>query len=351
MSGLEKVLMKGNDAMAEGAIRGGCDAYFGYPITPQSEMLEYMARRLPALGKVFVQAESEIAGISMVYGAAAVGARAMTSSSGPGISLMQETISTLAAAELPAVIVNVMRAGPGVGGILPAQADYFQATRGGGHGDHHSLVLAPWSVQEAMDLTSLAFDLADKYRNPCMVLADGLLGQAMEPVVLEDREVAAPAKDWILTGAAQGERKVITTLRLDPEELEALNRRLEAKYAGLTPQEVRYSTHLVDDAEYLLVGYGTCGRVARSAVDELRAAGFRVGLMRPISLFPFPYEPIRALASQLRAVLVVEMSAGQLLQDVELAVQNRVPVHLVNRLGGIVPGADEIVLKLRELIQ
>jgi 2-oxoglutarate ferredoxin oxidoreductase subunit alpha len=347
---MEKVLMKGNDAMAEGAIRGGCDAYFGYPITPQSEMLEYMARRMPELGRVFVQAESEVAGINMVYGAAAVGARAMTSSSGPGISLMQEAISTLAAAELPAVIVNVMRAGPGVGGILPAQADYFQATRGGGHGDHHSLVLAPWSVQEAMDLTSLAFDLADTYRNPVMVLADGLIGQAMEPVVLEERESAVVPKDWILSGRGAAERKVITTLRLAPEELESLNRRLVAKYAALTPREVRYSTHLTGDAEYLLVAYGTCGRVARAAIAELRASGVKAGLIRPITLFPFPYEAIREAAERARAVVVVEMSSGQLLQDVELAVKCGAPLHLVDRLGGIVPSTDEVVRSVEELM-
>lgn len=346
---MNKILMKGNDAMAEGAIRGGCDAYFGYPITPQSEMLEYMARRMPDLGRVFVQAESELAGINMVYGASAMGARAMTSSSGPGISLMQETISTLAAAELPAVIVNVMRAGPGVGGILPAQADYFQATRGGGHGDHHSLVLAPWSVQEALDLTSLAFDLADAYRNPVMVLADGLIGQAMEPVVLGEYEPTVPSKDWVLRGSPACDRKIITTLLLDPEELELHNRRLEAKYAGLSPREVRYTEHLTGDCEYLLVAYGTCGRVARSAIADLRAAGIKAGLLRPVSLFPFPCEAVRALAEQAREVVVVEMSSGQLLEDVRLAVESRAPLHLVNRLGGIVPSADEVAAKVREL--
>jgi 2-oxoglutarate/2-oxoacid ferredoxin oxidoreductase subunit alpha len=345
---VERVLLKGNEAIAEGAVRAGCAAYFGYPITPQSEILEYMSHRMPELGRVFLQAESELAAISMVYGAAATGARTMTSSSGPGISLMQETLSALAAAELPAVIVNVMRGGPGLGGILPSQADYFQATKGGGHGDYHLLVLAPASVQEAMDLTSLAFGLADRYRNPCMILADGLLGQVMEPVTSHSRMPRSVAKEWALVGRCGEARRIVKTLHLDAPSLERLNRRLALKYRHMQEHEVRYAEYRVDDADHLIVGYGTCSRVARTAVDDARAEGCKVGLFRPISLFPFPSERLAALSLRVRSVLVVEMSLGQLLEDVRLAVEGRVPVSLLGHAGGVTPSPLEIAGRLRE---
>ncbi|MCL5959388.1 MAG: 3-methyl-2-oxobutanoate dehydrogenase subunit VorB [Chloroflexi bacterium] len=347
----ERVLMKGNEAMAEGAIRAGCQAYFGYPITPQTEILEYMSRRMPELGRVFLQAESEVAAINMVYGAAAAGFRVMTSSSGPGISLKQEAMSAMAAAELPAVIVNVMRAGPGIGGVLPAQGDYFQATRGGGHGDYHSIVLAPASVQEAMDFTAQAFDLADKYRNPVMVLADGLIGQVMEPVELKEYQPLVPVKPWAVSGAEDRERNVIKTLYLVPEPLEALNRKLGRKYETIMANEVRHNGLMLDDVDIVVVAYGSCSRVARSAVKVAREEGLNAGLFRPLTLFPFPYQALAKVAEGVKAVLVVEMSQGQLLEDVKLAVRNGVPVGLCNRLGGMVPATGEVVRAIEELVR
>lgn len=345
----EKVLMKGNEAIAEGAIRGGCQAYFGYPITPQSEILEYMSWRMPELGRVFVQAESEVAAINMVFGAACAGFRAMTSSSGPGISLKQEGISYMTGAELPGVIVNVMRCGPGLGGVLPAQADYSQATKGGGHGDYHLIVLAPASVQEAMDLTALAFDLADKYRNPAMVLADGLIGQIMEPVVLKEYNPAIPPKPWALTGAKGRDKNLIKSLYLQPEMLEAHNRKIGQKYVDMAANEVRYAEYMADDADVIVVAFGTPSRVAHTAVKTVRGEGIKAGLFRPITLFPFPYEPLRRVAERARAVLVVELSLGQLLEDVKLAVCDRVPVKLYNRLGGMIPAPSEVVGAIKEL--
>ncbi|MCL4458470.1 MAG: 3-methyl-2-oxobutanoate dehydrogenase subunit VorB [Chloroflexi bacterium] len=345
----EKILMKGNEAIGEGAVRAGCQAYFGYPITPQSELLEYMAAKMPQLGRVFLQAESEVAAINMVFGAAAAGVRAMTSSSGPGISLKQEGISFLAGAELPAVIVNVMRAGPGLGGIAPAQGDYFQATKGGGHGDYHPIVLAPSSVQEAMDLTALAFDLADKYRNPTIVLADGLIGQVMEPVELRKFEVSAPPKPWALTGAKGRERNVIRSINLEPEQLEVHIRHLERKYAAIRSNEVRYTQVLLDDAEIVVVAYGIMARVARTAIKWARQEGIVAGLFRPISLYPFPYAPLTELAQRVRVFLVLELSMGQMLEDVQLAVGHGPHVAFVNRLGGVVLSAEEALESLREL--
>lgn len=339
----KRALMKGNEAIAEGAIRSGCQAYFGYPITPQSEILEYMSRRMPELGRVFLQAESELAAINMVYGAAAAGFRVMTSSSGPGISLMQEGLSFIATAELPAVVVNVMRAGPGLGGILPGQADYFQATKGGGHGDYRLITLAPNSVQEAMDLTAEAFDLADKYRNPVMVLADGLIGQMMEPVEIKQYPQNVPAKPWALRGCVGREKNFIRTLYLTPEPLEALNRKLERKYQVIAANEVRYQEYLLDDAEIAIVAYGTSSRVAHTAVRWARKEGIKAGLLRPISLYPFPRHRLQEIAKRVRAVLVVEMSLGQMLEDVERAVCERVPVRLYSRLGGSVPVASEVL--------
>lgn len=345
----DAVLMKGNEAIAEGAIRAGCEAYFGYPITPQSEILEHMSRRMPDLGRAFVQAESELAAVNMVFGASAAGFRAMTSSSSPGVSLMQETLSAMASAQLPAVIVNVMRAGPGIGGILPAQADYFQATRGGGHGDYHLMVLAPASVQEAMDLTSLAFDLADTYQNPVMVLADGLLGQTMEPVTPAPWESVVASKPWALTGAAGRERNLVRTLYLAPEMLEAHTHKLDAVYDAMAAEETRYSTYLLDDADIAIVAYGTASRVARSAVNQAREGGLKVGLFRPISLFPFPEEALAMVAERVQSILVVELSMGQLIVDVRLAVKDRVPVALCNRVGGLVPTPQEAVDALNQL--
>jgi 2-oxoglutarate/2-oxoacid ferredoxin oxidoreductase subunit alpha len=345
----EKVLMKGNEAIAEGAIRAGCQAYFGYPITPQSELLETMSRRMVELGRVFIQAESEVAAINMVFGAACSGFRAMTSSSGPGISLKQEGISFLSGAELPAVIVNVMRCGPGLGGILPAQADYFQATKGGGHGDYHLIVLAPNSVQEAMDLTALAFNLADKYSNPVMILADGRIGQIMEPVALKDYPIDIPAKPWALTGARDRPKNLVRSLYLNGEELEAHNRAIGQKYEAVKADEVRYDECMLDDAEIAVVAYGTPSRVAKSAVKMVRAEGLKAGLFRPISLYPFPYAALAQVSQRVKAILVVELSMGQMMEDVRLAVSDRVPVSLCNRLGGMVTTPAEVSRALVEL--
>jgi len=345
----DRVLMKGNEAIGEGAIRGGCQAYFGYPITPQTELLEYMSRRMPELGRVFVQAESEIAAINMCFGAAASGARVMTSSSGPGISLKQEGISYTAGAQLPCVIVNVMRGGPGLGNVAPAQADYFQATKGGGHGDYRLLVLAPNSVQEAMDLTSLAFDLADKYRNPVMVLADGLIGQIMEPVELHAWKPQKYDKPWALTGAKDREKNIIKSIYLQPEKLAAHNEELQAKYAEMRSSEIRFTCTQTEDAEVLLVAYGTASRVCQSVVKMARNKGFKVGLLRPISLYPFPYEPINDLARKVKAVVAVEFSSGQMIEDVRLGVNGLAPVHLVSRMGGIALPPDEVFAQVEEI--
>lgn len=341
--------MKGNEAIAEGAIRGGCDAYFGYPITPQSEVLEYMSRRMPELGRVFIQAESEVAAINMVLGAACAGFRAMTSSSGPGISLKQEGISYICGCQLPAVIVNVMRCGPGLGGVLLSQSDYSQATKGGGHGDYHLLVLAPSSVQEAMDLTALAFNLADKYRNPVMVLTDATIGQIMEPVELRDYDIVRPPKPWALTGAKGRPKNLVKSLHLDPERLEAHNRELGRKYAAMATNEMRWAEYLLDDAEIIVVAYGTPSRVATSAIKQARQQGIKVGLFRPITLYPFPYEPLAKLADRAKAVLVVELSMGQMMEDVKLAVCGRAPVELYNRVGGMVMAPPEVLEAITKL--
>ena len=346
----DKILMKGNEAFAEGAIRAGCDAYFGYPITPQTELLEYMARRMPELGRVFVQAESEIAAINMVIGAAASGARAMTSSSSPGISLKQEGISYLAGCDLPAVIVNVMRGGPGLGNVAPAQGDYFQATKGGGHGIYHPIVLAPASAQEAMDLTALAFDLADRYRTPVIVLADGVVGQTMEPVVLREYERAAdlPPKDW-KAGYNGGDRKknIILSIGLEPEVLEARNKILVQKYAVIRDREVRWKGHYLDDARIGVVAFGTSARVALTAVRMARAEGLAAGLLRPITLFPFPEREIADLAARVDGIVVVEMNQGQMVEDVERVAAGRCEVRFVGRLGGMVPSPEEVLAALK----
>jgi 2-oxoglutarate ferredoxin oxidoreductase subunit alpha len=333
--------MKGNEAIGEAAIRAGCKGYFGYPITPQSELPEYLARRMPEVGGVFLQAESELAAISMVYGAAGAGVRAMTSSSSPGISLKQEGISMLAGAELPAVIVNMMRGGPGIGGIQPSQADYFQATRGGGHGDYRLLVLAPSSVQELVDLTWEAFALADQYRNPVLILGDGMMGQMMEPVLLPEETAPTYEKPWATNGAKGREHNEIFTLYMGMEDLEKHNQRLAAKWEKIAQEQKRYDSLMLEDAEIIVVAFGIAARVARRAVRLAREAGIKAGMLRPISLWPFPSEVLQEAAAHARAILVVEMNLGQMIDDVRLATGNQVPVELFSKVT-MVPNPQEI---------
>jgi 2-oxoglutarate ferredoxin oxidoreductase subunit alpha len=346
----KRILMCGNEALAESAILAGCDAYFGYPITPQNEIPAYMSRRMPEEGRVFVQSESELAAINMVYGASATGKRAMTSSSSPGISLMQEGISYLAGAELPAVVVNVMRGGPGLGNIAPSQADYFQATRGGGHGDYRTIVLGPSGVQELVDCMPLAFDLADQYRMPVIVLADGILGQMMEPVVLEKRPGRKlPAKDWALTGAKGRKQNIVRSLWLGEGVLEELNYKLGDKYKQIEQNEVLCEQYKIDDADVVVVAYGIAARIVRSAVGRAREEGIKAGWIRPITLWPFPTEQVSKAADEFRIFLVVEMSNGQMVEDVRLAVNGKSPVLFYGRPGGGVPNVDEILDKIRQL--
>lgn len=339
----EKILMKGNEAIGEAAIVAGCRHYFGYPITPQTELTEYMSKRMPQIDGVFLQAESEVAAINMVYGAAGAGARVMTSSSSPGISLKLEGISYIAGAELPSVIVNIMRGGPGLGGIQPAQSDYFQATKGGGHGDYRNIVLAPNSVQEMVDTTILAFDLADKYRNPVMLLGDGALGQMMEPVEF-NASVAKPIqKPWAATGLrGRTEPNIINSLHLQPEMLERHNIHLQKKYAEISASEVRYEELYSDDAELVLIAYGITSRIARSAVEKARNEGMKVGMLRPITLWPFPEKPLAKLAAKASAFLTLELSAGQMIEDVRLAVNGAKPVHFYGRTGGMIPSPKAV---------
>jgi 2-oxoglutarate ferredoxin oxidoreductase subunit alpha len=346
----KRILMCGNEALAEAAIIAGCDAYFGYPITPQNEITAYMSRRMAEEGRVFIQSESELAAINMVFGASATGKRAMTSSSSPGISLMQEGISYLAGAELPAVIVNVMRGGPGLGNIAPAQGDYFQATRGGGHGDYKTFVFGPSSVQELADCMPLAFDLADQYRMPVMILADGILGQMMEPLVLDPKpRRQLPPKDWALTGAKDREQNIVRSLWLADGALEALNKKLQARYRDIEENEVLCEEYLLDDAEIVIVAYGVVARIARAAVIEAREQGVPVGMIRPITLWPFPSEQVSRAAEKFPLFLTVEMSSGQMLQDVKLAVAGKAPVLFHGRMGGGVPSVDELLGKIKEL--
>lgn len=349
-------LMKGNEAIAHAAIRCGCDGYFGYPITPQSEIMETLMELEPwnSTGMVVLQAESETSSINMVYGAAGCGKRAMTSSSSPGVSLMQEGISYIAGAELPCVIVNVMRGGPGLGTIQPSQADYFQAVKGGGHGDYHMIVLAPNSVQEMADHLCLAFDLAFKYLTPAMILADGVIGQMMEKVVLPpfrprltEQEISEKYP-WATLGKPQSRKpNIINSLRLESDEMEELNLLLQKRYAQIEQNEVLYETFLCEDAEYLIVAFGTSSRVSKKAVELARAEGIKVGLLRPITLFPFPKAPIRQLANQVKGMLTVEMNAGQMIEDVRLAVNGRVSVEFFGRMGGIVPSPDDVLNALK----
>lgn len=346
----EKILMKGNEALAEAAVAAGCRYFFGYPITPQNEVPEYMSKRLPELKATFVQAESEVAAINMVYGAASAGVRCMTSSSSPGISLKQEGISYMVGSQLPCVVVNMMRGGPGLGTIQPSQGDYFQATKGGGHGDYKLLVLAPSSIQEMVNLTMEAFDLAEKYRNPVMILGDGMLGQMMEPVIIEPKEPALYDKSWATTGT-EGKRKpnVVNSLFIQAEECEKHNINLQEKFLQMEQNEVRYET-LYEDAEYFLVGYGTTARIMRTVVNMARAQGLSVGLIRPITLFPFPHVAFDRVASHAKGFLVVEMSAGQMVEDVRLAVNGRQPVAFHGRTGGMAPEPKHILAELIKLM-
>lgn len=352
---MAKVLITGNEALAEAAIRAGCRCYFGYPITPQNEVPEYMSRRMPEVGGAFVQAESELAAINMVYGAAAVGERAMTSSSSPGISLMQEALSFMAGCELPAVIVNVQRGGPGLGSIAASQADYFQAVKGGGHGDYKLLVYAPSTVQEIADLTVKAFDKADEYRNPVMILGDGMLGQMMEPVELPEMSLKQADKPWALRGAKPGQpAKVIRSLFMLPGEdgvLEQHNYDLKAKYDRMAEREVMVETAHLDDAEIALVAFGTAARIAKSAIAIAREEGIKVGLIRPITLFPFPDKVIAQAAEKVKRFLVVEMNLGQMVEDVRLAVNGRTPVSFYGRSGGAILVVEDILQQIRNAVR
>ncbi len=340
----EKVLMKGNEALAEAAIKAGCRHYFGYPITPQTEVAAYMARRMPKIGGTFLQAESEIAAINMVIGAASCGLRAMTSSSSPGISLKSEGISYMAGCDLPALIVNVQRGGPGLGGIQPSQSDYFQAVKGGGHGDYHLIVLAPDSVQEMYSLCFKAFDLADKYRMPAMILADGTLGQMMEPVSIDNEEVKVYDKPWATTGTGNHPgRNIINSLSLSPAQLEEWNISRFERYAALKEREVMYEEFMTEDADYIIVAFGIVARIAKNAIKEARKNGIKVGLIRPITLFPFPEKALAAAAEKAKAFLSVELNMGQMADDVKLAVKCKKPVYFYGRTGGVLMRPEEIV--------
>jgi len=343
-------LIKGNVAVAEAAVRAGLVSYFGYPITPQTELLEYLSARMPELNRAFVQAESELGAINMVYGAACTGRRTMTSSSSPGVSLMQEGLSYISCTELPVVVVDVVRGGPGLGNIAPSQADYNQATRGGGHGEYHQIVLAPASVQEAIDLTTLAFDLAEKYRSVVMVLMDGSLGQMMEPAELPPfQPIKTEIPDWGVRGIPGRGKHVLTSINIDPPAQERTNIRLMTRWQEIEANEVRYKGYYLEDAEYLVVGYGTAGRISLSAVRAAREKGIKVGLLRPISLAPFPYKVVENLTEQVKALLVVEMNNGQMLEDVRLAVANRKPIAFYGRMGGMVPFADDVLQEIEAL--
>lgn len=353
----EVKLMKGNEAIAHAAVRYGVDGYFGYPITPQSEVLETLAELMPweTTGMTVLQAESEVAAINMVYGGAATGRAVMTSSSSPGVSLKQEGISYLAASELPALIVNVMRGGPGLGTIQPSQADYFQATKGGGHGDYHLIVLAPATVQEMADFVGLGFDLAFKYRTPAMILADGIVGQMMEKVVLPEPRKRRTEEEirlqcpWAATG--RGDRKhrnVVTSLELDSAKMEENNLRFQRTYAEIAANEVRFAEYYTDDAEYLIVAFGSVSRICLKAIEDARAAGIKVGLLRPITLWPFPTAEVARLARQVKGILTVELNAGQMIEDVRLATEGRVPVHHFGRMGGMIPNPAEVLDALHQ---
>ncbi len=350
----EKILMKGNEAIGEAAIRVGCHFYFGYPITPQSELAAYMSKKLPKIkNAAFIQAESEIIAINMVYGAASTGARTMTSSSSTGISLKQEGISFIACAELPCVIVNMQRGGPGLGSIQPGQADYFQATKGGGHGDYHLIVLAPSSVQELVDLTMDAFDLADKYTNPAMILGDGLIGQMMESVEFKERKkIDLPdKKGWILTGCKGRKKYCIVPFNMDPYEMEKVNFKIQEKYNKLKEREVRYEAVNLDNADLIIVAYGTVARIAKTVIQNAKSEGINIGLIRPITLFPFPESIIAEASKKVNKFLVVEMSLGQMVEDVKLAVNGKAEINFYGRVGGVVPTQSEILNEIKKYLK
>ena len=344
----KKVLMKGNEAIAEAAIRAGCRHYFGYPITPQTEIAAYMAKKMPKIGGVFLQAESEIASINMVYGAAAAGMRVMTSSSSPGISLKAEGLSYIAGSDVPALVVNVQRGGPGLGGIQPSQSDYFQATKGGGHGDYRMIVLAPASVQEMASLTVKGFDLADKYQMTSMILADGTIGQMMEPISFEDVEVTTYEKPWALTGTkCRRPHNIVNSLYLKPEELEQKNIQRYARYQQVEQTEAMWEEFCMEDAELCVVAFGIAARVAKNAVIAAREEGIKVGLIRPITLWPFPVKPLVKAADQVKGFISVELNMGQMIEDIRLHTQCKKPVALCNRCGGMIPSPDEVLASIR----
>ncbi len=345
---IKKVLISGNEAVGEAAIRAGCRYYFGYPITPQNQLTEYMSWRTREVGGTFIQSESELAAINMVFGASLAGARAMTSSSSPGISLKQEGISYLAGCELPAVIINMNRAGPGLGDITPSQSDYFQATRGGGHGDYRTITFGPSSIQELFDLTYLAFDLADKYRNPALILGDAILAQVMEPVKLKKFKKRLPKKPWALTGCKGRKPNSIKSLFLAPGVLETHNWKLAAKYKKIEEREIRYETYYGADSNFFLVAYGSCARIAMGAVMEGRKEGMKLGLFRPISLWPFPYKALEKLAEKGKKILVVEMNLGQMLDDVKIAIGNKAKISFYGRPGGGIPTPKEILKEVKK---
>lgn len=339
---MNKIFISGNHTCGEAAIRAGCKCYFGYPITPQNELGEYMAAHLRDHDGVFIQSESETAAINMVIGATATGARVMTSSSSPGISLKQEGISFLAGFELPAVIVNVMRGGPGLGNIAPAQGDYFQAVKGGGHGDYRTPVFAPGSVQEIADLTYLSFEVADKYRTPVMILSDGMMGQTKEPVVFPEHIKELPEKEWALGGRGDSPSRYMASLILDTDAMERHNWKLFDKYKEITKNETRYESYLVDDADIVMIAYGTAARIAKGAINRLRNAGIKVGLIRPITLWPFPSQILRELAEKINRFVVFEMSTGQMVEDVQLAIEGKAEISFYGRPGGVVPTPAEL---------
>ncbi len=346
----DKVLMKGNEAIAEAAIIAGCRHYFGYPITPQTEVAAYMAKKMPKIGGCFLQAESEIAAINMVYGVSSAGKRVMTSSSSPGISLKGEGLSYLAGSDLPALVVNVQRGGPGLGGIQPSQSDYFQATRGGGHGDYHMIVLAPASVQEMAELTVKGFDLADKYRMTSMILADGTMGQMMEPVSLDFDIKPEPEKPWATTGTKlEREHNIVNSLSLVPEELETLNMKRYERYKEVEKNETMYEEYMVDDADIIIAAFGIAARVSKNAVNEARKQGIKAGLIRPITLWPFPKAPFEKAVEHAKAFISVELSMGQMIEDVKLATSCKVPVTLCNRVGGMIPDPEQVLKSIIEV--
>jgi 2-oxoglutarate ferredoxin oxidoreductase subunit alpha len=348
---MAKEFLEGNFAMAEAAVRAGVEAYFGYPITPQTELLEWMSHRMPELKRAFLQAESEVAAINMVYGAACTGARVMSSSSSPGVSLMMEGLSYIAGTEVPMVLIDVMRGGPGLGNIAPSQGDYNQLVHGGGHGDYHPIVLAPASVQEAIDLTVLSFDLAEKYRNICIVMADGSIGQMMEPAELpEMRPLRKTTPDWAVNGCVDRPPRILTSILIDPALEELVNHSILNTWYEIQANEIRYKEYYLDDAEFVVVGFGTAGRIALTAVRSARAEGIKVGLFRPISVSPFPFPQLEELVKTTQGILVTEMNTGQMLDDVRNAAKGRVPIEFYARVGGIVPYPDEILGEIRRLV-